>query len=107
MTQKRFKEIVSTQKIVDTETGIEYDGLIDDELLDLMNEQEEQIQLLKKEIRFLKISYAKCRDCKYADKYVPDYAYPYVLPKCSKGVKSINYDSTACEDFEVTGRQSR
>jgi hypothetical protein len=34
----RFKEIVSTQKILDTVTGKEYDGLIDSELLDLINE---------------------------------------------------------------------
>ena len=35
---ERFKEIISTQKIVDMETGKEYNGLIDSELLDLMNE---------------------------------------------------------------------
>lgn len=39
MMKKRFKEIVSTEKIVDTETGIEYNGLIDDELLDLINDK--------------------------------------------------------------------
>ena len=35
---KRFKEIVSTQKIVDTYTDIEYNGLVDDELLMLIND---------------------------------------------------------------------
>ena len=29
----RFQEIVSTQKIVDTKTGKEYDGMVDVELL--------------------------------------------------------------------------
>ena len=34
----RFQEIVSTQKIVDTKTGKEYDGMVDVELLRLMND---------------------------------------------------------------------
>jgi len=33
----RFQEIISTEKIVDTETGIEYDGWMDSELLRLIN----------------------------------------------------------------------
>ena len=50
MTQKRFKEIVSTQKIVDTETGIEYDGLVDDELLDILNDQDDKIREQKMQL---------------------------------------------------------
>ena len=34
----RFQEILSTQKIKDTETGKEYDGFVDTELLILINE---------------------------------------------------------------------
>lgn len=34
----RFQDILSTQKILDTETGIEYDGLVDTEFLELVNE---------------------------------------------------------------------
>ena len=34
---ERFKEIISTQKIIDTVNNQEYDGLIDDELLELIN----------------------------------------------------------------------
>ena len=34
----RFQDILSTQKILDTETGIEYDGLVDREVLELVNE---------------------------------------------------------------------
>ena len=33
----RFQEILSTQKILDTEPGIEYDGLVDREFLELVN----------------------------------------------------------------------
>ena len=38
--EDRFVEIVSTQKIRDVESGIEYDGLIDDKLLKKLNEIE-------------------------------------------------------------------
>ena len=38
--EDRYVEIVSTQKIRDVETGIEYDGLIDDRLLKKLNEIE-------------------------------------------------------------------
>ena len=34
----RFQEILSTQEILDTETGIEYNGLVDREFLELVNE---------------------------------------------------------------------
>ena len=34
----RFQEILSTQKILDTETDIKYDGLVDREFLELVNE---------------------------------------------------------------------
>lgn len=33
----RFQEILSTQKILDTETGIEYNGVVDREFLELVN----------------------------------------------------------------------
>lgn len=53
--EDRFVEIVSTQKIRDVESGIEYDGLIDDRLLKKLNEierfrkhnREERNKLLK------------------------------------------------------------
>lgn len=62
---------------------------------------------LEKENKILKLTYAKCRDCKHANEYVPDYAYPYILPKCELSVKEIDYDSNACEDFELMGRLGR
>lgn len=46
----RFQEIVSTQKIVDTRTGKEYDGMVDTEVLRLMNDIDERNQRRKKEI---------------------------------------------------------
>ena len=36
----RFKEIVSTQKIIDTEKDIEYDGLVDTEVINILNKQD-------------------------------------------------------------------
>lgn len=76
-------------------------------LMDKLKEQEKNIEDLQCENRLLKISYAKCCDCKYANKYVPNYAYPYINPKCELGIKKIYYDTNACEDFEMIGRSSR
>lgn len=50
----RFQEIVSTQKIVDTRTGKEYDGMVDVELLRLMNDVDERNQRKKEEVIELK-----------------------------------------------------
>ena len=47
----RFKEIVSTQKIVDTKTDKVYDGLVDDELLDEINLLDKQYRILKEELQ--------------------------------------------------------
>lgn len=43
MTDKRFTEIVSTQKVIDNLTGNEYHCLIDDDLLKLLNELDNEI----------------------------------------------------------------
>ena len=48
MTAKRFSEIISTQKIVDNVTGREYDGLVEDDLLHLMNELADVEKILRK-----------------------------------------------------------
>ena len=49
----RFSEIISTQKIVDNVTDKEYNGLVDDEFLTLVNkiidEQQKMINQLKYE----------------------------------------------------------
>ena len=47
----RFRDILSTQKILDTKTGIEYDGLVDREFLELVNEiveeKEKYLEIVK------------------------------------------------------------
>ena len=49
MTEKRFKEIISTQKVIDTQTSKEYDCLLDNDLFELINEIAEENIRLKKE----------------------------------------------------------
>ena len=51
MTEKkqRFKEIISTQKVIDTVTNKEYDCLLDNDLFELINEIAEENTRLKKE----------------------------------------------------------
>lgn len=43
----RFREVISTQEIIDTEENKKYHGLVDDELVDLMNELNNENQRLK------------------------------------------------------------
>ena len=50
MTTKRFTEIISTQKVIDNQTGKEYDCLIDDDLLKLLNELHEENKSLKRRL---------------------------------------------------------
>lgn len=78
--------------LINMETRDTYDYMED--IVDILNK-------LSNENRTLKITYGKCRDCKHANEYVPDYAYPYIIPKCVLSVKKIDYDTNACEDFEM------
>lgn len=54
----RFQEILSTQKILDTETGIEYNGVADREFLELVNkifkEKEKYFKIVKMNINQFK-----------------------------------------------------
>lgn len=50
MTEKRFKEIISTQKVIDNKTGKEYDCLLDNDLFELINEIAEENEQLKNEV---------------------------------------------------------
>ena len=50
----RFLDILSTQKILDTKTGIEYDGLVDREFLELVNEIVEEKE---KYFKMVKMNY--------------------------------------------------
>ena len=57
MTEKRFKETISTGIVTDTVTGKEYDCemRIDDDLLKLINTLDEENTLLKKQLYLLHI----------------------------------------------------
>lgn len=54
MSDKRFTEIVSTQRIRDNVTGKEYNGLVDNELFILINDiiekNEEEIERMKSKL---------------------------------------------------------
>lgn len=49
----RFKEIISVQKIVDTDTNKQYNGMIDTELLDLINNIAAEEILLQKRVELM------------------------------------------------------
>ena len=49
MAGKRFKEIISTQKVIDTQTDKEYDCLLDNDLFELINKIAEENEQLKSE----------------------------------------------------------
>ena len=87
MTEKRFKEIISTQKIIDTQTGKEYDCLLDNDLFDLINELAEENKELKKEKK-------SKRKTKYIHQHIIKITYPYKTDvedtKCMiKHIKSV------------------
>ena len=65
------------------------------------------INNLHKENETLKLSCAKCGQCKHADLYVPSFGFPFVEPRCSITKKSIKHDDGACRDFELVGRMGR
>lgn len=59
MTKKRFKEIVSTQKIVDTKTNKKYNALIDDKLLEIFNNLSDENKQLKRDLKKKFIPFAR------------------------------------------------
>lgn len=84
--------------LINKETRDTYDYMED--IVDILNK-------LSNENRTLKITYAKCRDCKHANMYSPDFAFLVIDPKCELNIKTINSDTNACEDFELVGRGGR
>ena len=58
-----------------------------------------QVELLKMELRLLKVSYCTCRHCVHADLYIPHYTLVGFDPRCELTGKMINPDDTGCEDF--------
>ena len=84
--------------LINIETRDTYDYMED--IVDTLNK-------LSNENRTLKITYAKCRDCKHANMYSPDFAFLVINPKCELNVKPIHSETNACENFEMIGRGSR
>ena len=84
--------------LINMETRNTYDYMED--IVDTLNK-------LSNENRTLKITYAKCRDCKHANMYSPDFAFLVIDPKCELNVKPIHSETNACEDFKLVGRMSR
>lgn len=79
MTEKRFKEIISTQKVIDNHTGKEYDCLLDNDLFELINEIAEENKQLKKEKR-------SKRKHKYIHQHIIRITYP-----CQTDVEDTEY----------------
>lgn len=48
-----------------------------------------------------------CADCKFANEYIPAFAWRWNNPRCSIHHKNIDPDDYACRNFELIGRQSR
>ena len=70
MTGKRFKEIISTQKVIDNQTGKEYDCLLDNDFYDLVNSLAEENEQLKKENQALKSELANCEEDYIIEEYL-------------------------------------
>lgn len=51
MTNKRFTEIISVEKVIDNLTGKEYKCIIDDELLELLNALNNENEELKQQLK--------------------------------------------------------
>lgn len=66
MTEKRFKEIISIETVIDNITGKEYKCLLDDDLLDLINELAEENKQLKSKKR-----------TKFIHQHIIRITYPY------------------------------
>lgn len=59
MTEKRFKEIISTQKVIDTQTGKEYDCLLDNDFYDLVNSLAEENEQLKEQLNDITLDWTQ------------------------------------------------
>ena len=55
MNEKRFREIVSVEVIVDDVTGKRYVGIVDSAFIDLVNELHEENMMLKGEVAHYKL----------------------------------------------------
>lgn len=62
--------------------------------------KDKYIQKLERENLRLKLSCAKCYQCKHANYYIPHQSYPFTQPRCDIDKKNIKYDDNACRNFE-------
>ena len=69
--------------------------------------ENERIKELEYENNLLKVTYARCRDCKHADLYIPAYTYPFFNPRCKLTTDAIKAEQKACKEFKMIGRGSR
>ena len=98
MTEKRFKEIISTQKVIDTQTGKEYDCLLGNDLFELINtiaEENEQLktQLFKED--------DVCDICKHQYLVESQKVKGFYIAKCEKEHEECGKGTVKhCEDFE-------
>ena len=101
MTKKRFTEIISIQKVIDNQTGKEYDCLIDDDLLKLLNELNNENEQLKSQL-YCDDEEGICNICKYHYLVSDDEAeLGYYNSRCKKGhYECAKISLKHCEDFE-------
>ena len=101
MTEKRFTEIVSIQKVIDNQTGKEYDCLIDDDLLKLLNELNDENEQLKSQL-YCDDEEGICNICKHHYLVSDDEAeLGYYNSRCKKGhYECARISLKHCEDFE-------
>lgn len=80
----RFKEIISTQRIVDTKTDTEYNGLVEDGLFEKINKIAEENEQLKQREETLLAEIEDFQNLlKQADDKI-DYAVSIVKKTCPK-----------------------
>ena len=91
MTEKRFKEIVSTQKVIDNKTGKEYDCLLDNDFYDLVNNLAEENEQLKRALKM---------EEEEAEAYNLDAMnYQILYEQCKKVNERLKHENKDLEDF--------
>lgn len=58
-------------------------------------------------VTIFKVYIPRCRDCKFANEYIPVYGYPFLNPRCSVHHKQVNSNDVICSDFKLMGRLCR
>lgn len=91
MTKKRFKEIISTQKVIDNKTGKKYDCLLDNNFYDLVNNLAEENKQLKRALKM---------EEEEAEVYNLDAMnYQNLYEQCKKENEQLQQENKELEDF--------